>query len=78
MLAIFDIHLIEDNACPINDLGNLPIYLIRMEPFKRDLQLADWEISEIVDMSDHCVIWYGDILNKLSEQHTELSDAHIF
>lgn len=73
VLAIFDIYLIEDTGRPINDLDNLPIYLIRMEPLKRDLQLTGWEISEIVDVSDHCVRWYGDVLNKLSERYTELS-----
>lgn len=44
-----------------------------MESLKRDLELAGWEISEIVDLSNHCVRWYGDVLNKLSERHAELS-----
>lgn len=72
ILAIYDIHVSQRKDEPLWDLGGNPTYPMQLDSLREDLHASGWEIVEITDLSDQYVIWYRELLQRLSQEHSKL------
>lgn len=70
ILVLFDYS--SEQTLPINDLANKPMHPIQLAKIKQKLKATGWEIIEIVDITSHCILWYKQLLQKLSAQSVML------
>lgn len=71
----------KENHFPLKDFVHKTMNPLHIPTLKEDLAQAKWDVLETTDMTKHYIIWYKDLLKKLTIQtpwlKKEFSDQDI-
>lgn len=76
LIVLFDYAQINaDIDSKLLDLANKPMYPIPLNIIQSSLKDTGWEMLEMIDMTEHYIRWYHDLLKKLDITEPDIQTA---